>query len=92
MDFSTAVDMNANRNLSTNKDLGTSLAYKGTEGDAVTGGEQSLLFFQGDGRLFATIDLVVGPGNDIAVTMDPKVSAGNCVAYVALIMYKKTEF
>lgn len=87
--FSTDVDINCNRNFSSSNTLkSTTLAYKGAEGATVTGGEDCLLLHASTGsRLYATINLVLGVGNSLAVKIDPQVTSGTCSLYAALIMY-----
>jgi hypothetical protein len=87
--FSTDVDINANRNFSSTKELSdASVAYKGAEAATITGGDDVLLFFQGAGsRLFATINLVIGVGNSIAIKIDTQTTSGTTSVYAALIAY-----
>lgn len=87
--FSTAVDINCNRNFASSNTLkSTTLAYKGAEGATITGGEDCLLIQAGTGgRLFATINLELGIGNSIGVKIDPQVTSGTASIYTALIIY-----
>lgn len=91
--FSTAVDINQNRNFGSSSMLAnTSDIFKGAEGATVTGGNDILYFFQPEGgRLFATIDLIVPRGQSVAVTIDPNISSGTMNAYCALIGYLRDE-
>ena len=85
----TAVAMNANRNFGSAKTL-TADVYAGKSGGTSTGGTDAMLFFQGpNGRLFATINLIVPKGQNIAITIDPKLSSGTLTAYAAAICYLK---
>ena len=89
IDFSTDVDMKQNRNFSSTKQLkDATLAYKGAVGDTVTGGDEIAMFFQQEGgRLFASIDFVIGVGNSLCITVDAQVTGGTCQVYGALIIY-----
>lgn len=85
----TAVAMNANRNFGSSKTL-TADVYKGKSGGTSTGGTDTILFYQGtNGRLFASIDLVVPKGSSIAITYDPKLSSGSVKAYAAAVIHLK---
>ena len=60
--YSTAVDMNANRNFGSSKTL-TADTYKGAEAATTTGGTNIAQFYQAaGGRLYATIDLILQIG------------------------------
>jgi hypothetical protein len=91
VDFSTDVDMNANRNFGSSKTL-SSLAYKGVEGSTVTGGTEVALFYQAKGgRLFAPIDLVLTKGDSLAITIDTQTTSGTTNIYAAAVTYLKEE-
>lgn len=89
--FSTAVDMNANRNFGSSKTL-TADVYKGAEAATVTGGSEIIQFYQSaGGRLFGTIDLILTKGDSIAVTIDTNTSSGTTNVYCALITHLKNS-
>lgn len=87
IDFSTAVDINSNRNYGSNNALTSdTLAYKGATGDTMSGGEDHLLFFQpSNGRLFASIDEVLPKGSKIGIKFDPQTGNTSQDVYCALI-------
>jgi hypothetical protein len=88
----TAVDMNENRSFGSSNTLASSLAYKGAEGNTVTGGDDGLLFFQAaGGRLFADIQLELNPGNSVAVKIDTNTSSGTTNVYAAIIGHLKAD-
>jgi hypothetical protein len=88
----TNVDMNQNRNHSSSNTLADSLAYKGAEGNTVTDGTEEALFYQSaGGRLYASIGLVIGKGNSIAITVDTQTTSGTTNVYAALILHLKDE-
>jgi hypothetical protein len=85
----TAVSMNANRNFGSNKTL-TADVFKGKSGGTSTGGNDTILFYHdSNGRLFASIDLILPKGSSIAITYDPKLSSGSQKAYCAAIVHLK---
>jgi hypothetical protein len=87
--YSTAVDMNANRNFGSSKTL-TADAYKGAEAATTTGGTDAVQFYQSaGGRLFAPIDLVLTKGDSFAVEIDTNTSSGTTNVYVAAVCYLK---
>jgi hypothetical protein len=82
-----SVEMNSNSNFGSNKTLKDStLAYKGKDGGTLTGGDKHALFFQGDGRLYATINVELTRGSSMGVTIDLNTSGGANI-YCALIGY-----
>lgn len=88
----TAVDINENRSFGSSNTLASSLAYKGAEGNTVTGGDDTLLFFQAaGGRLIADIQLELNPGNSIAVKIDTNTSSGTTNVYAAIIGHLKAD-
>jgi hypothetical protein len=91
--FSTAVDMNQNRNFGSSKTL-TADAFKGAQGATVTGGDSIVQFYTGAGtRLYAPIDLIIPKGNSVAVTIDTNTTSGTSNVYAALICYlKETDY
>jgi hypothetical protein len=85
----TAVDMNQNRNFGSNKTL-TVDAYKGKSGGTSTGGNDLILFYHdSNGRLFASIDLLLPKGSSMAVTFEPNLSSGSINAYCAAVVHLK---
>lgn len=83
----TAVSINANRNFGSSRTLVADV-YAGKSGGTATGGSDVLLFYQGtSGRLFASLNLVLQKGDNIAITYDPKLSSGSVKAYCALPVY-----
>jgi hypothetical protein len=89
--FSTAVDMNQNRNFGSSKTL-TADVYKGAEAATVTGGNNAAIFFQASGsRLFAPIDFVLTKGDSLAVTIDTNTSSGTTNVYCAALLHLKNN-
>lgn len=88
--FSTAVDMNANRNFGSSNTLSsTSLAYKGAEGATVTGGDDLALFYQNAGtRGYYSIDLEVPKGSSFAIKIDTQTTSGTTNIYAAIIGHR----
>jgi len=87
----TAVDFNSNRNFGSSRTL-TVDAYKGAEGNTMTGGNDHILFFQSSGgRLFATIDEELQKGDSIGIKITPQASNTSMDVYAALVLYKGTE-
>lgn len=82
------VDMNQNRNHGTNNTL-TADVYKGGNLATFTDGDDAALFFSGTGRLFATINFEVDPGNSVGLKLDPQLSSGSANVYAAFIVYLK---
>lgn len=88
----TPVDINENRSFGSSNSLASSLAYKGAEGNTVTGGDDAFLFFQAaGGRLIADIQLELNPGNSIAVKIDTNTSSGTTNVYAAVIGHLKAD-
>lgn len=85
IDTGTAVDMNQNRNFGSNF-TATATVYKGAEGHTFTNGDDVAIFYQGDGRLFASINFVIPQGSSLGIEIDPNDSTGSDV-YAALIGY-----
>lgn len=91
IDFSAAVDINSNRNYGSSKTLAVT-AYKGADGDAMTGGDDHILIFQTpNGRLFATIDEVLTPGASLGIKINPQTSNTSMDVYAALICHLDDE-
>ena len=88
--FSTAVDMNQNRNFGSSNTLAsTTLAYKGAEAATITGGNDIAIFYQNVGtRGFYTIDMKIPKGSSIAVKIDTQTTAGTTNLYVAMIGHR----
>jgi hypothetical protein len=84
------VDMNSNTNFGSSKTLKTTtLAYKGADGEGATsGGSDHALLYMSDGRLFASLNVVVSKGSSIAVEIDGNTS-GAFNVYAAIIGYVK---
>ena len=90
--FSTAVDMNSNRNFGSAQTLADSLAYKGVNGSTQTGGTEAAQFYMNEsGRLFATVDFVLPKSTSMAVSLILSLSAGTTTAYLALIGHLEVE-
>jgi hypothetical protein len=85
-----AVDMNSNTNFGSSKTLkSTTLAYKGADNEGATsGGSDHALLYMSDGRLFASLNVVIPKGSSIAVEIDGNTS-GTFNVYAALIGYVK---
>jgi hypothetical protein len=91
VDYSTAVDMNQNRNFGSSKTLSVN-AYKGAEGSTTTGGDSIVQFFAAAGsRLFAPIDLLLPKGNSLALEIDTNTSSGTTNVYAAVVCYLKNS-
>lgn len=86
------VDINSNTNFGSSKTLKTTtLAYKGADGEGATsGGTDHALLYMSDGRLFASLNLVIPRGSSVAIEIDGNTSGGFNV-YAALIGYVKDE-
>jgi hypothetical protein len=86
-----AVAMKSNANFGSNKTLKTTtLAYKGKDGGTVTGGDTHALLYMTDGRLFASLNVVLEKGASIGVKIDLNTSGGANI-YCALLGYVKDE-
>lgn len=87
--FSTAVDMNQNRNFGSSNSL-DSTVYKGAEGATVTGGDDIALFFQNAGtRGYYSVDMELPKGSSIALKIDTQTTAGTTNVYAAFICHRK---
>lgn len=84
------VDIESNVNFSSNKTLkSTTLAYKGADGEGATsGGTDHALLYMTDGRLLASLNIVIPKGGSLAVEIDGNTS-GAFNVYAALIGYIK---
>jgi hypothetical protein len=83
----TAIDIESNRNYGSSNIIDID-AYKGATGDTMTGGTDSLYFFQtSNGRLFATIDQVLPKGSSIGIKFDPQAGNTSQKVYCALISH-----
>jgi len=83
----TNVDMNQNRNFGSSNTLVADV-YKGASGNTITDGNDILLIAQnGQGRVFATVGLVLQKGNSVGVRINPMLSSGSANVYAALIIY-----
>lgn len=85
-----AVDMNANRNFGSSNTLdSTTLAYKGAEGNTVTGGSDIALFGQNHGlRGYFNVDLEVPKGNSVAIKINTQTTSGNTKVYCAIVGHR----
>lgn len=83
-------DMISNTNFGSNKTLkSTTLAYKGADGEGATsGGADHALLYMTDGRLFATLNIVIPKGGSVAIEFDGNTS-GTFNVYAALVGYIK---
>lgn len=89
VDYSTAADMNQNRNFGSSKTL-TADVFKGAEGSTTTGGNSIIQFFMGSGtRLFAPINLLLPRGASVAIEMNTNTSSGTTNVYAAMVCYLK---
>jgi hypothetical protein len=87
--FSTAVDMNQNRNFGSSKTL-TADVYKGAEAATLTGGNDIAQFYMDAGsRLFAGINFVLTKGDSLGIKIDTDTTAGTTNVYAALIGHLK---
>lgn len=85
------VEMKSNSNFGSNKTLKEStLAYKGKDGGTLTGGDKHAIFIQGDGRLYAPINVELTRGSSMGVTVDLNTPGGSSV-YCALIGYIRDQ-
>jgi hypothetical protein len=90
--FSTAVDINANRNFGSTDTL-DSLAYKGAEAATITGGDDIEFFIQSAGtEKNYLVDLELQKGNSLAVKIDTQTTAGTTNVFVALVLHRKDGF
>ena len=81
----TAAPIVENRNFGSSSTL-TALTYKGVDGATVTDGDDALIFVvNGQGRLAATLDLVIPKGSSLAIKVDPNLTSGATTAYAALV-------
>ena len=87
--FSTAVDMNQNRNFGSSKTL-TADVYKGAEAATITGGNAIAQFYMDAGsRLYATIGFTLTKGDSLAIKIDTDTTAGTTNVYAALVCHLK---
>lgn len=87
VDYSTAVDMNQNRNFGSSKALSADV-YKGAEGSTSTGGNDILQFYKGAGtRLFAPINLLLPKGSSMSIEIDTNTTSGTTNAYAAVVCH-----
>jgi len=84
----TPVAMNQNRNHGSSRTL-TADTFAGKSGGVITGGQDELFIYQGTGRLYATINIVLPKGSSLAIKIDPKLSSGTVKAYAAFIVHLK---
>lgn len=81
------VDMNQNRNFGDSKTL-TVDAYKGTDGDTLTGGNNIAQLLIPEGRSFFSIDWTIPKGDTIGALLDLNTSGGADM-YIAIICHLK---
>lgn len=82
------VDSNVNRDFGSSNTL-SSLAYKGVEGDTLTGGSSFDTFGQQPGtRAILDTNIILRKGSSIGITIDTQTSSGTTRAYVALILHR----
>jgi hypothetical protein len=87
--FSTAMDMNQNRNFGSSKTL-TADVFKGAEAATITGGNDIAQFYTGAGsRLFAGIGFDLPKGDSIAIKIDTDTTAGTTNVYAAFLCHLK---
>jgi hypothetical protein len=88
-----SADQIVNRNGGSNNTFREStLIYKGADGDTITGGQDFALFYQGAGRLFASIGGVEIPrGSSLGIRIVLPLSAGSVKVYAAYIAYIKDK-
>lgn len=85
-----AVDMNQNRNFGSSNTLATTtLAYKGAEGNTVTGGNDIAQFYQNVGtRGYYTVDMELPKGSSIAIKIDTQTTSGTTNLYCAIVGHR----
>jgi hypothetical protein len=87
----TDVDINSNSNFGSSKKLSsTTFAYKGADGDTMTGGTTHAIIGIAEGRNQFPIPMELPRGSAMGVKIDLNTSGGANV-YVALIGYLKDE-
>lgn len=88
-----SADQIVNRNGGSNNTFRQStLIYKGVDGNTITGGQDFALFYQGTGRLFASIGGVEIPrGSSLGIRIVLPLSAGTVKVYAAYIAYIKDK-
>ena len=78
------VDMNANRDLSSANTLPADV-FKGAQGDTMTDGDDSFLFFaEGNQRAITAVDLILSPGNSMGITVQLNATGGGNL-YIAVV-------
>lgn len=83
------VDIFQNLNAGSANELLSSVAYKGVEGDTVTGGEEWLLFTE-TRRLVSTTQFILAKGNAVGLTVNP-FATGPITVYAAMGAYIRNE-
>lgn len=87
LDTPTNIDINSNRNFSATDTI-TGNAYKGAEGETLTGGTDHIIIYQvANGRLYANIDEKLANGASIGVEITPQPSNTSMDVYAALICH-----
>ena len=88
--FSSAVDMNQNRNFGSANSLTNSLVYKGADSATLTGGDDMAQFYMNEsGRLFANVDFVLPKNKSIGIKLDLNLSSGTTTVYAAIIGHQE---
>ena len=83
-------DINANRNFSAPNIIDGSF-YKGVDGDTMTDGTDAFLtHVNGNSRVFATTNFVLGPQNSVGVKIQLNATSGGDL-YVAFVGHEESE-
>ena len=87
----TAVDMNTNRNFSSNNTF-IGLAYKGKTSGTITGGSDIGIFkLNQNGRDAFGLNLLLQRGDSVALKYTGNISSGSANYYAAISMYVKED-
>lgn len=89
---STAVDMNGNLNVGSNRTLDATV-YKGANGATLTGGTNLGVFFhQENSRLaVSNLKLIVPNGGSLGIKVELNASGGSCEMYAAISGHLRTN-
>ena len=86
----TAADMKSNANFGSNDTFDADV-FKGKSGGTMTGHTDHAIIAQnGQGRVFATVPLVVPRGSTVGVYINPNLSSGSVEVYAAFIGFFHT--
>jgi len=89
VDFSTAVDMNQNRNFGSSRTIAVD-AYKGVEGSTHTNGDDIALAYAAPGtRVAIPVNFILTKGDRIAVNIDTNTTSGTTNVYVVAVCFLK---